>query len=176
VRFYLILLLVLIVIAGLGYWSFITYFNQEEQQVIDEPEEIEKSRAEGAWCVGSDCYWFDSEGIIFDTAPRPEGSLVTVIDDIDDNFDIGRGNLVVERDLWQNLKTIINSWLTEEFVITKMVADREKQELSVATAKGLDFYLSLRFSPENNLEALRQLDLAGLKYVDLRVENRLYYK
>lgn len=139
----------------------------------------------GIWCIYSDniqhCYWFDEDAIAFDEAPRPEGRLITTIDEEYD-YEVKIGEPLLAANLWKNLRKILDSWLIEELSIYRLVVDRERQELVIEATPDFRVYVSLRFEPENNLMALKKIvdegrvELEKLNYVDLRVENKLYYK
>ena len=58
--------------------------------------------------------------------------------------------------------------------------DLSLQEIDISTYDGPALYFSLRFSAEEDLQALQQLmgkpGFSSLQYVDFRTENRMYYK
>ena len=64
--------------------------------------------------------------------------------------------------------------------VKRIAFDKKLQELRLETYPGPDFLFSVRFDPILNLASLKSLqekiELKGIKYFDLRVENRIYYK
>lgn len=148
---------------------------------------VQERESAGVWCNHwqdgtTKCFWFDEEGIIFDEAPRPNGGLIVVVDDYQENLEIQLGQTIFDNDAQTNFTKIINSWLVKEAIIHNVIIDRDRQELKLQTAYGSSVLLSYRFDPLANLNALKQLqdekkiDLRNLQYIDLRVENRIYYK
>lgn len=161
------ILIILMAVAGAVYW-YIYYLPEKEAEIL-----VKKEGAMGVWCAGNNCFWFDREGVAFEAAPKPEGSLVITVEEIGGKVKIGKS--VLEPALWENLEKIISSWMVDGLA-NHFFIDREKQELTAETIPGYKVFLSLRFDPEINLEAFRQLNLSGINYVDLRVKNRIYYK
>ncbi|MFH1759443.1 MAG: hypothetical protein ABH822_02715 [Patescibacteria group bacterium] len=152
------------------------FFKQSIEVIVQEREPI------GIWCASNACFWFDEEGVVFDVAPRPDGGLIVAIDDRQGDLNIELGQTILSQKPWSNFMEIINSWLVGEMAIHNLTIDRERQELRTTTAFGSDLFFSYRFNPKGNLIALKQLrdkggvDLRKVQYVDLRVENRIYYK
>lgn len=146
----------------------------------------------GVWCVvnsSSDdegaiehCYWYDKEGVAFLGAPRPAGSLIAVINDVDNQYNVKLGEKIMSDSFQNYLNFITESWLFKEVAIDEVLINKEQQELIVKTMTGAEVRLSLRFDPAVNLAAIKQMrsegtiNLADLSYVDLRGENRVYYK
>jgi len=143
---------------------------------------VQERRPAGVWCNAgySDCYWFDNRGIAFKSAPRPEGSFIVTLDD-PGREKIGGGDLVMRGDDWINLRKIITSWLVSEKQIRHFVINRPQQEV-VAKAGALEILLTWRFDPAVSLAALKQLvaknefNLEKVNRLDLRVENRIYFR
>lgn len=154
---------------------------------------IAREREEvGVWCVvnsSSDdegaierCYWYDKEGVVFLGAPRPSGSLIAVINDVGNQYNVKLGEKIMSDSFQNYLNLITESWLFKEVAINEVLINKEQQELIVKTTTGAEVKLSLRFDPAVNLAATKQMrsegiiNLADLSYVDLRGENRVYYK
>ncbi len=184
VKILLFLILFFLTLAASGY----IFFNWQNQPAKIVKNNISKSKSMGVWCVSlagnEKCYWFDEEGSIIDIAPKPEGSLVIKVEESLTGGDgaIGLGGEVLPEKLWFNFKKIINTPLIKDLMIYQMVVDRDRQELILTAVAGFQIFTSLRFNPEINLIALKQLQdkgelsLKNIDYIDLRVENRVYYK
>jgi len=131
------------------------------------------------WCDAHDfCYWIDSEGFSFEEAPKTEGSLIVTI--YDPHTELAKGRQVIEKRFVRNLVKLIAGISQLHFPIKKVTFERELQELHVETYAGPDILFSIRFDPELNLISLQVLQekigMKGIQYIDLRVENRMYYK
>jgi hypothetical protein len=147
---------------------------------------VQEREALGVWCSGSDveqqCWWFDNRSLLFEKAPKPEGSLIILIEEKGEKVNIQLGKRGLSDKFWANMKTIISSSIVRDFSVYKFVIDRRKEEVIAETAGGFKVYLSLRFDAIINIKALDKLiaqddfDLEKISYFDLRVKNRLYYK
>jgi len=141
----------------------------------------------GAWCMGSvasstpQCFWFDKNGLVFDEAPYTEGFLINKVNDLSGRI-LKTGDLVLPDNLFQNfikiysvldkvgLKT--NNLLLENIELQEMILE--------ASGSYPKIYFSLRNDPNFSISGLNSLKqdpgLAKLLYIDLRTENRVYYK
>lgn len=123
----------------------------------------------GEWCVADICHEFDASGVIFDMPKTAEiASLITVISNENPTSVPSRLLLVF-------------AYLKERFPrLEKIEWRNDNRELWVATADGPILHISTRFDPTTNLRALTELQsrplFNKLSYVDLRIENRIYYK
>lgn len=128
----------------------------------------------------TDCYWFDSRGVVYDKALAVEGSLIPDLDDYSGR-DIAFGKTVVPEEFVQNLFSIFNV-LYESRVGVREVAlkNLELQEVEVSTYDGPTIYFSLRFPASSTIAVLSSLmktpEFKTYQYVDFRVENRAYYR
>mgnify|MGYP001605034883 FL=1 len=132
------------------------------------------------WCGSSgNCGWIDDRGMIFDHAPQAEGSLILTI------FGTEPGNMIVcskisEDRFIGNIVKIIENLGNIGLAIKKINFDPKLQEIRVQNYSGPDILFSIRFDPEANISSLKSLIGKGraenYKYIDLRVENRIYYK
>ena len=146
------------------------------QSVIVNVEEKEQF---AIWCQIGACYWIDKEGEAFEEAPQTEGSLVLTI------YDDGQGGMIlgqsaVDERYAKNLIAILDNILNLAVPIRRIEFNKRLQEIKALIYGGPDLLFSIRFDPELNMAALQSLKdkvgLKGIKYVDLRVENRIYYK
>lgn len=122
------------------------------------------------------CFWFDRGGFVFDKALATEDEklFVKIV-----SSSPKLGAKIVKEELFPNLQKIMD-FLRENFLITNFQLDQENYELIAKTVNGTKLLLNIRFDSENNLKALKEISkktyFTNLEYVDLRVENRIYYK
>lgn len=131
------------------------------------------------WCVQKDaCYWLDQNGLAFEEAPETEGSLILKV--YDSRQEALLGAKVLEDRFLGNLLMILSNLKKINLPVKKITFDRELQELRAETYDGPALLFSVRFNPQLSIESLdsllKTLDLKKLSYIDLRVENRIYYK
>lgn len=152
----------------------------------------------GIWCVSSAraqdgppensgeslgqaaCYWFDDEGVMFEPAPNSRGNLIFVVHD-ESGRALGRGSRILKDDALKNFYAVLDILRNLNVSIKDIRMPLEElYELHVLTRGAPDLLFSLKFPPENGTEIIRELqsrgDFATLTYIDLRVENRVYYK
>jgi hypothetical protein len=134
------------------------------------------------WCLekSNQCFWADNSGFIFSAAPTPTGSLlVRVIKDGSDR-DLKIGDEVLPASWFVNLQSIFALLDELNLSIDEIrLENLNYRELKVKTVNGPDLYFSLLFDPHSAKEAIRSLaasnQWSSLRYLDLRVENKLYY-
>ncbi|MFH0852473.1 MAG: hypothetical protein V1845_02640 [bacterium] len=129
------------------------------------------------------CFFVDSEGFIFKNAPILSGGAVpTVYDKTSQDLDLRRTVANPER-----LKFIlavkkelagVNMILTDFIIASQTLGD-----LEILTPEGWRILLDTTKSPSSQINALKRVleekikeKRALLEYVDLRVEDRVYYK
>ena len=132
------------------------------------------------WCdKNAHCYWIDQEGTAFEEAPKTEGSLILTVND-NEAENLIRGAKVVEERFAKNLTAILKGIAELRLPLKKADFSGKLQELAVESYSGPDYFFSVRFDPALNLESLKSLitksGLKNVKYFDLRVENRIFYK
>lgn len=131
-----------------------------------------------------ECGWFDREGVLFERAPRAEGSLIQSVDDYSGSAFHLRSTVLPSEFMapfFSVLQVIRASGVSAKEI---RVEDLELAELKVKTYEGPELYFSLRFPADFALPALQSLftpstssvPFANLNYVDFRVEHRAYYK
>lgn len=137
----------------------------------------------GIWCSGEgaeECFWFDDEGYILRRGFRSEGSIIKSVNDYSGRT-LGLGGVVLAGNFFANLKSAFDA--LEKSGINPRYAelrDLGLEEISVKTSDGPVVKFSLRFPAGGTEDILTMLRSSGsfgkLQYVDLRVQNRAYYK
>jgi len=132
------------------------------------------------WCDTSDnCYWIDFEGMMFEEAPQTEGSLILTIYD-DRSESIIKGTKIVEERFIGNLTKLIKNIAKLKMPIKRIVFSKRIQEIKVETYTGPNLLFSIRFDPTLNMASLQNIEgengFNEIEYIDLRVENRIFYK
>jgi len=143
---------------------------------------LEERKVLGVWCQGSDCFYFDKEGVIFEEAPRSFGSLMITVEDERDG-EANMGSVVLGHEQVAFIKEARGllsrnfPFSVHTFVITK------KGEYEILTSEGWRVLLDKSAGVEYQLSNLKYVldeaiaDQRGeLEYVDLRLGNRVYYK
>jgi len=130
------------------------------------------------------CFYIDKKGIIFEEAPQTSGSLIILIKDYS-----GRDYKIGEKIFEENIINFIAE--AKDFLLSEVnikVIDFDNlsfpvDDLKVITNEGWYILFNLQKEARNQLPALKAvLDekikdaRKDLQYVDLRIENRVYYK
>ncbi len=130
----------------------------------------------------SECWWFDENGIVFARAPTIEGNLLFRVDDYTGRT-LAPGDAVLEERFITNLFRIFAFLNQSDFQVRSLrLDDLALQEISTNALNSSTpkIYFSLRFDPEPDLKPLQDLAVSStfnnIQYIDLRVENRIYYK
>jgi len=151
--------------------------NADQHADPREISDLQKEISEGS----ASCWWFDKKGILFEEAPLIEGNLINKVDDFSGRT-LKIGEPVLEEKLFSNLIKIFEVLEKSDLKIKSLRL--EKLELQEIVANPLNnsfpkIYFSLRIDPKFAiavLESLKNLGLEKIEYIDLRVENRAYYK
>jgi len=161
-----------------GVWCLQAPLNTNNTQINIE-EILPKSASSSSELVS--CWWFDKNGFVFGEAPYAEGFLISKVNDFSGRI-LKAGDLVLTNDFFQNFLNIHQ--LLEKIGLT--INDLSLYNLSSEeivleeTSNNPKIYFSLRFNPLDTVSALNKLkDEPGfgkLLYIDLRTENRVYYK
>lgn len=128
------------------------------------------------------CWWFDESGIVFAKAPTVEGNLLFRVDDYTGRA-LAPGDAVLEERFISNVFRIFAFLNQFDFQVRSLrLDDLALQEISTEAVNSSTpkIYFSLRFDPEPDLKPLQDLAASStfnnIQYIDLRVENRIYYK
>jgi hypothetical protein len=172
----------LFVLAGIIY---ALYSYQVLQKFFEKkPEKIDEQEI-GIVCkqdIGN-CFYFNKGGIIFKDAPQTSGSLILLIKDYS-NKDYRLGDKVLD----ENFLDILLQ--TKEELFSKMglkaasfdIESFPVEILRVVTSESWYILFSLKRDIKSQLLALKAAldekiqNRMNLQYVDLRIENRIYYK
>lgn len=146
-----------------------------------EPQENESTALEYSQ---GECYYIDVNGVIFEKAPQTSGTLILVIKDLS-LIDAKIGESIIGPELLTeliNLRIYLSDQLSLK-VVDFVIDSNILKEIRINTNEG--WYLLLDPS-RSLLEQAEDLRLAldekikdersNLKYIDLRIENRVYYK
>lgn len=127
-----------------------------------------------------ECYWFDRDGVLFAKAPQVQSELFNRIYDSTGRA-LGLGDKVLSDRLFANLANIFG--LLESAQIntkTVFIRDLELEEVEVVSVSDPTLYFSLHMNPDFAISAINEIKRSGdwrnVSYVDLRVENRAYYR
>lgn len=142
--------------------------------------EIKERQFAGIWCAET-CVGFDPNGIAYFLAPDVEGSLLLKIQD-ENNDPLVLGSPVFPdgaalANIFQSIALIQQSGIA---IARVSIKDRALREWELVSTKGTQFKFSLDFVPEKLKNVLQNIDertkLENLAYVDMRVQNRVYFK
>jgi len=143
-----------------------------------------KEREEmGIVCRADKCFYIDQEGVVFEGAPQTSGSLIILIRDYSQR-DYKLGDKVFDKTILDNVSTVKEELLSGfNFRVASFDIDNfPPEELRVMTSEGWYILFSLKRDVKSQLQALGMVleekikNRIGLQYIDLRIENRVYYK
>ncbi len=140
----------------------------------------------GIWCFRpfmnintGDCFWFDKSGALFAKAPSMEGNLINKIDDFSVR-PLKIGDKILEEKNLSNLLKILEIIEKSDLKIKSLkLEDIALQEIIADSPAMPKIYFSLRIDPifvPAALESIKKIGLEKMEYIDLRIENRAYYK
>lgn len=124
------------------------------------------------------CFWFDADGILFSEAPKVEGILIPQIMDFSER-QIKIGDPLLEERFTSNVLKIFEIFKKSDIAIRGLkIEDIAKQEVEAELLAGQVVYFSMRFDPSFAFSALESLKtkMNGLSHIDLRSENKVFYK
>lgn len=172
----------LFVLAGIIY---VLLFSAIGQNLFKKKPEIKDEQEIGIICKQDtgNCFYFNKDGIIFRDAPQTSGSLINLIKDYSSK-DYKLGDKILDKsitdiilqirdDLLGKIGLRVSSFDIESYPVEK---------LRVVTNESWYILFNLKRDIKSQLLALKvALDekiqnRMSLEYVDLRIENRIYYK
>ncbi len=140
----------------------------------------------GVWCLSdsNSCFYFDRKGIAYSETGQSAGFLILNVLD-EKEREVSLGSNVISQDWLENIilakellsKTDIN---VSRFKIPKNTFD----EFHAVTADGWKIYFSISTDISKQISALTILfkekftpeQIRAFEYVDLRIQDRIYYK
>ena len=138
----------------------------------------------GIFCkIGEDCYYIDEEGVIFEKAPQTSGTLILVIKDSSEKG-LELGENVVGKEFMAELIDLRN-YLSNQLglkVLDFVINLDSLKDLRVGIHEGWYVLFDGSRDFKNQLEALGLVleekieERGSLEYIDVRIENRVYYK
>lgn len=130
-----------------------------------------------------ECYYIDKEGVIFEEAPQTSGTLILAIKDFSKR-EIETGKNVIEKEFMAELIDLKN-YLPGQLgfkVLDFTIESDVLKDLKLNTNEGWYILFDGSRNLKSQLEALRLVleekieERKDLEYIDLRIENRVYYK
>ncbi len=149
--------------------------------------EVKEREHFAVWCglpAGDndrECYWFDREGVAFEKAPATEGSLIMSVHDVE-RASIAAGAKIAADRFVPNIAAALSALKNLGMNIKEIRYKKSLDELEIVSYKNQwpRILLSIRFDPSANLRSLMSLvensELKKAQYVDLRVENKIFYR
>lgn len=143
---------------------------------------ITERKEAGIFCRG-ECYYIDEWGVIFEKAPQTSGTLILSIKDYSQR-DTEIGKNVIDEDFMLRLIDLRES-LAEELGLRVLdfIIDGESKDLKINTNEGWYILFDKTREFRNQLDSLKLVldekikgERKNLEYIDLRIENRVYYK
>ncbi|MDO8664846.1 MAG: hypothetical protein Q7K44_04885 [Candidatus Liptonbacteria bacterium] len=160
--------------------------NADETQITADTNNNTVNQSEAV----SNCFWFDSRGVIFKKTIGVEGNLIASLSDYSQK-NIGLNSKILPDEFVANIFSIFRAVSASSLSVKEMwLNNLALQEIEVDTYDNLStevfaragpkIYFSLRFPADNVpgvIKSLKEKTVFGnLQYVDFRVENRVYYK
>ncbi len=142
-----------------------------------------KIREYGVFCIGEErldiCYWFDNNGVLINKATTIVGNVSLKINEISD-YKPEINKQFLDDYLWKNMAFIMEFLKSGKLNVKNILFIRDDQDLIVITNNDVKILFSLRFNPQNNivglLSALEKNKIKNVSQIDLRVENKIFYK
>ena len=181
-----ILFLLILLILVLGYIFLFSPIFKEKDKKIDSGE-IEHGERIAIVCKDetAECFYIDKQGIAFEQAPQTSGSLVLLIKDYSER-EYHLGKEIFEQRI-VNFISQVRYGLSSEAglaILDFNVLSFPPKDLKVMTNEGWYILFDLERDIKSQLlglkaaleEKISEEERKNLEYVDLRIENRIYYK
>ncbi len=143
---------------------------------------IERKEA-GIFCK-KDCYYIDKDGVIFEKAPQTSGTLILAIKDYSEG-EVEIGKAAIEKEFMVeliNLRDYLSNQLNLK-VLDFAIGPDVSKDFKINTHEGWYVLFDRSRGLENQIEALQLVleekigeNRSNLEYIDLKIENRVYYK
>jgi len=136
----------------------------------------------GVWCVSeTECFAFDSGGVVFSRVPTPEGVLLMKIENLNMRQPVLGSKFISNTDWIENLFTTYEIMQKNNIPIEKIIIkDYSLKEWEAISPLRFSLYFSFDFIPDNLNLVLKnffsRVDFNSLSYIDFRIPNRLFYK
>ncbi len=172
----------LFVLAGIVYFLF---FSDIPQNFFKKkPEKIDEQEI-GIVCKDNTgtCFYLNKDGIILKDAPQTSGSLVILIKDYSD-MDYKLRDKILDKSFLDILLQVKEE-LFSKMGLRALSFDIDSypiEELKATTNEGWYVLFNLKKDIKNQLLTLKVAlnekikNRTNLQYIDLRIENRIYYK
>ena len=186
--------------AGVYYRGQLLTLWQDIQRVRNQPD-VEKILTEtrreeyGIFCSGvemaNDCYLFDKNGVVFAKAKTVVEEVILRVEEVSDYKPTINQKFLPAED-WENLFKILDFIKRGYWPASTFRFKRQRQEIILegppADAWSVSDWragppkllFNLRFDPSKHLAALlelkKKIKIENLSYIDLRVEDKIFYK
>lgn len=142
-----------------------------QSKIIEEKEQMKN------------CFYIDKNGFIFEDAPQTSGSLIILIKDYSQR-DFYLGKNIFEKRIMEFISKIKENLFLETGVRVSdfSILSWPAKELKIMTNEGWYIIFDLERDAKSQLLGLKAAleekikNRESLEYVDLRIENRIYYK
>lgn len=126
------------------------------------------------------CWWFDKNGFIFSQAPIIESELFNRVEDYSGR-NLSAGEKVLDDKLFGNLIKIFNILnMTQINTKTLYLSKIELEEVYIKSVSDPKILFTIHSDPSFAINAIAAIKKSAnwkkLNYVDLRIQNKAYYK
>ncbi|MBI2057523.1 MAG: hypothetical protein HYT63_00865 [Candidatus Yanofskybacteria bacterium] len=149
---------------------------------------LDGKTALGVWCFGAGdqdkCFYFDKNGVAFETSADSDGPLLLRIEDEKGRFE-KLGQAVAGKELLAFVLSIRPELEKVKIDIKKITVPADEDfRVDTQTSEGWEIYFSARDdlkSQVNSLDVFLSQKISPekrsqLQYIDVRIPNRVYYK
>ena len=169
-------------------------FPQAENVVVEKkyPHTVKVSLdgkiAIGIWCFGEKssggCFYFDKNGMAFETSANSDGPLLLRVEDEKSQFE-KLGQAVTDKELLVFILSIRPELEKVKIDIKKIIIPSDEDfRVDAETSEGWKIYFSARDDLKSQVNSLNVFlaqkilpeKRGQLQYVDVRIPNRVYYK
>jgi len=140
----------------------------------------------GVWCLlkQNKCYYFDKNAIIFAQTEASEGFLLTRIDDDRERI-VNIGSMIMSNDWMEDIFSTIAILKTKGIIVSRIYISQDSiNDIDFITQAGWKILVSTATNVKGQINAMitlydEKLSLeqkSKLEYIDLRIQDRIYYK